>query len=112
MAYLNKIDINGRTYYLQHLTDGKYEAMLPALEKDAMLIVQDSSITSGGGNVGSASRPVYIEKNKVKALSSSIGNATQFVYMKSGTITASTSTVGSNVKPIYMDEGKITEFSD
>lgn len=109
MAYLNKIDINGRTYYLQHLTDGKYEAVLPELDKDARLIVQDSSTTSGGGNVGSSSKPVYIEKNKVKASSSSIGNATQFVYMKSGTITASTSTVGSAIKPIYLDNGTITE---
>ena len=112
MAYLNKIDVNGRTYYLQHLTDGKNEAMLPVLEKDAMLIVQDSSTTSGGGNIGTSSKPVYIEKNKVKASSSSIGSETQHVYMKYGTITASTRTVGSNTKPIYMNAGNITEFSE
>ena len=110
MAYLNKIDINGRTYYLQHLTDGQNEAMLPALEKDAMLIVQDSSTT--GGNVGNASRPVYIEKNKVKVLSANVGNEAQFVYMKYGTITASTETVGDTTKPIYMNNGVMTEFAD
>lgn len=46
MAYLNKIDINGRTYYLQHLTDGKNEAKLPALEKDDQLLLQSQVINS------------------------------------------------------------------
>jgi hypothetical protein len=108
MAYLNKIDINGRTYYLQHLTDGKYEAKLPELEKDSTLVVQDYN--SSSGNVGDSDTPVYIEKNKIKPLSSNIGGEKQFVYMKRGSITASTSTVGSNTKPVYMNNGKITEF--
>ena len=64
MAYLNKIDINGRTYYLQHLTDGKNEAMLPDMDKKSMLIVQDYNASSG--NVGDSDTPVYIENNKVK----------------------------------------------
>lgn len=46
MAYLNKIDINGRTYYLQHLTDGKYEAKLPSLAKDDELLLQSQVINS------------------------------------------------------------------
>ena len=109
MAYLNKIDINGRTYYLQHLTDGKYEAKLPELEKDSTLIVQDYS--SYGGNVGDSNTPVYIEKNKVKPFSSTIGGGTQFVYMSAGNIMPSTSTVGSDIKPIYMEDGIMTESS-
>lgn len=109
MAYLNKIDINGRTYYLQHLTDGKYEAKLPALENNySTLIVRDSY----SGNIGDSDTPVYIVNDKVKPLSSNIGNEVQFVYMKRGSITASTSTVGSNTKPIYMKDGAITEFTN
>lgn len=46
MAYLNKIDINGRTYYLQHLTDGKYEAKLPTLEKNDELLLQSQVVNS------------------------------------------------------------------
>lgn len=46
MAYLNKIDINGRTYYLQHLTDGKYEARLPALTRNEELLLQSQVINS------------------------------------------------------------------
>ena len=110
MAYLNKIDINGRTYYLQHLTDGKYEAKLPELEKNATLIVQDYN--SYSGNVGDSDTPIYIEKNKIKPMSSKIGSEYQFIYMKSGSLTASTSTIGSNTKPVYMREGIITEISN
>lgn len=57
MAYLNKIDINGRTYYLQHLTDGKYEAQLPALTKDDRLLLQGqviNSVTSNESKSGSS----------------------------------------------------------
>ena len=46
MAYLNKIDINGRTYYLQHLTDGKNEAMLPTPVKDDQLLLRSQVINS------------------------------------------------------------------
>ena len=46
MAYLNKIDINGRTYYLQHLTDGKYEAKLPALAKDDELLLRGQVVNN------------------------------------------------------------------
>ena len=46
MAYLNKIDINGRTYYLQHLTDGKYEAKLPAITKDDELLLRGQVINN------------------------------------------------------------------
>lgn len=46
MAYLNKIDINGRTYYLQHLTDGKYDAKLPALAKDDELLLRGQVVNS------------------------------------------------------------------
>jgi len=46
MAYLNKIDINGRTYYLQHLTDGKNEAMLPTPAKDDQLLLRSQVINS------------------------------------------------------------------
>lgn len=56
MAYLNKIDINGRTYYLQHLTDGKYEAQLPALTKNDALLLQSqviNSVTSNESKSGS-----------------------------------------------------------
>lgn len=127
MAYLNKIDINGRTYYLQHLTDGKYEAMLPIMEKDSKIIVQDVNISSG--NVGDTDTPVYIKGNKVVAfnqtignaitpvymrygnitpLSEDVGNATNPIYMKSGAITASTETIGSGIVPIYMQDGVIT----
>lgn len=55
MAYLNKIDINGRTYYLQHLTDGKYEAKLPNMTKDDRLVLQGqiiNSVTSDGSKNG------------------------------------------------------------
>ena len=56
MAYLNKIDINGRTYYLQHLTDGKNEAMLPTPEKDDQLLLRSqvvNSVTSKDSQSGS-----------------------------------------------------------
>lgn len=56
MAYLNKIDINGRTYYLQHLTDGKYEAQLPTLTKKDELLLQSqvvNSVTSKESQSGS-----------------------------------------------------------
>ena len=56
MAYLNKIDINGRTYYLQHLTDGKYEAKLPALAADDELLLRSqviNSVTSNESKSGS-----------------------------------------------------------
>ena len=46
MAYLNKIDINGRTYYLQHLTDGKNEAKLPTPAKDDELLLRSQVINS------------------------------------------------------------------
>ena len=46
MAYLNKIDINGRTYYLQHLTDGKNEAKLPTPIKDDELLLRSQVINS------------------------------------------------------------------
>lgn len=46
MAYLNKIDINGRTYYLQHLTDGKNEARLPTPVKDDELLLRSQVINS------------------------------------------------------------------
>lgn len=46
MAYLNKIDINGRTYYLQHLTDGKNEAKLPTPVKDDELLLRSQVINS------------------------------------------------------------------
>ena len=46
MAYLNKIDINGRTYYLQHLTDGKNEAMLPTPTKDDQLLLRSQVVNS------------------------------------------------------------------
>ena len=57
MAYLNKIDINGRTYYLQHLTDGKYEAKLPTLAKDDELLLRSqvvNSVTSSASQSGSS----------------------------------------------------------
>ena len=56
MAYLNKIDINGRTYYLQHLTDGKNEAMLPTPAKDDQLLLRSqvvNSVTSNESKSGS-----------------------------------------------------------
>lgn len=56
MAYLNKIDINGRTYYLQHLTDGKYEAKLPTLKSDTELLLRNqvvNSVTSKDSQNGS-----------------------------------------------------------
>lgn len=56
MAYLNKIDINGRTYYLQHLTDGKNEAMLPTPTKDDQLLLRSqvvNSVTSKDSQSGS-----------------------------------------------------------
>lgn len=56
MAYLNKIDINGRTYYLQHLTDGKNEAMLPTPVKDDQLLLRSqvvNSVTSKESQSGS-----------------------------------------------------------
>lgn len=56
MAYLNKIDINGRTYYLQHLTDGKNEAKLPTPVKDDELILRSqvvNSVTSKESQSGS-----------------------------------------------------------
>lgn len=56
MAYLNKIDINGRTYYLQHLTDGKNEAMLPTPVKDDQLLLRSqvvNSVTSKDSQSGS-----------------------------------------------------------
>ena len=46
MAYLNKIDINGRTYYLQHLTDGKNEAKLPTPVKDDELLLRSQVVNS------------------------------------------------------------------
>ena len=46
MAYLNKIDINGRTYYLQHLTDGKNEAMLPTPVKDDQLLLRSQVVNN------------------------------------------------------------------
>lgn len=46
MAYLNKIDINGRTYYLQHLTDGTNEARLPTPVKDDELLLRSQVINS------------------------------------------------------------------
>jgi len=46
MAYLNKIDINGRTYYLQHLTDGQNEAKLPTPVKDDELLLRSQVINS------------------------------------------------------------------
>ena len=46
MAYLNKIDINGRTYYLQHLTDGKYEVKLPVLTQDDELLLKSQVVNS------------------------------------------------------------------
>lgn len=57
MAYLNKIDINGRTYYLQHLTDGKYEAKLPTLKSDTELLLRNqvvNSVTSKDSQNGSS----------------------------------------------------------
>lgn len=56
MAYLNKIDINGRTYYLQHLTDGKNEAKLPTPVKDDELLLRSqvvNSVTSTASQSGS-----------------------------------------------------------
>lgn len=56
MAYLNKIDINGRTYYLQHLTDGKNEAKLPTPVKDDELLLRSqvvNSVTSKESQSGS-----------------------------------------------------------
>ena len=131
MAYLNKIDINGRTYYLQHLTDGKNEAMLPTLTKDSKIIVQDANVYSG--NVGDTDTPVYIKDNKVvafnkdigneftpvyvdygniKPLSADIGSTTKPIYMKAGAITASNETVGSGIVPIYMQDGTITASNE
>lgn len=46
MAYLNKIDINGRTYYLQHLTDGTNEAKLPAPARDDELLLRSQVVNS------------------------------------------------------------------
>ena len=46
MAYINKIDINGRTYYLQHLTDGQNEARLPTPEKNDELLLRSQVINS------------------------------------------------------------------
>lgn len=57
MAHLNKIDINGRTYYLQHLTDGKYEAKLPTLKSDTELLLRNqvvNSVTSKDSQNGSS----------------------------------------------------------
>ena len=46
MAYLNKIDINGRTYYLQHLTDGTNEAKLPTPVRDDELLLRSQVVNS------------------------------------------------------------------
>lgn len=46
MAYLNKIDINGRTYYLQHLTDGTNEARLPTPARDDELLLRSQVVNS------------------------------------------------------------------
>ena len=97
MAHLNKIDINGRTYYLQHLTDGKYEAVLPAMTKDANIIIQDASTS---GNVGDADKPVYIKNNKIIACNKDIGNEVTPVYMDYGKIKPLSEDVGSTVNPI------------
>lgn len=56
MAYLNKIDINGRTYYIQHLTDGTNEAKLPTPVKDDELLLRSqvvNSVTSSASQSGS-----------------------------------------------------------
>lgn len=46
MAYLNRIDINGRTYYLQHLTDGQNEAKLPTPARDDELLLRSQVVNS------------------------------------------------------------------
>ena len=46
MAYLNKIDINGRTYYLQNLTDGKYEVKLPTITTDDEFLLRSQVVNS------------------------------------------------------------------
>lgn len=109
MAYLNKIDINGRTYYLQHLTDGKYEAKLPNMTQDAKIIIQDSQYSN---NVGDAGNPVYIKDNRVVASDSNIGNAVTPIYMKRGDITPLSENVGSTTNPIYMNAGAITASNE
>lgn len=125
MAYLNKIDINGRTYYLQHLTDGKYEATLPVMTKDSKIVIQDTNSSSVGDTntpvyikdnkvvafsekIGNAYTPVYVDYGNIKPLSGNIGSTTNPIYMNEGAITASNETVGSGIMPIYMQDGVIT----
>jgi hypothetical protein len=72
MAYLNKIDINGRTYYLQHLTDGKHEAKLPTLAQDDELLLKSQVINSVTSNESKSGSRVPLSAYQGYALNAKI----------------------------------------
>lgn len=74
MAYLNKIDINGRTYYLQHLTDGKNEAMLPTPAKDDQLLLRSQVINSVTSNESRGGSRVPLSAAQGYSLNTKLNN--------------------------------------
>ena len=72
MAYLNKIDINGRTYYLQHLTDGTNEAKLPTLTKDDELLLKSQVVNSVTSNESKSGSKVPLSAYQGYALNAKI----------------------------------------
>ena len=74
MAYLNKIDINGRTYYLQHLTDGKNEAKQPTPAKDDELLLKSQVVNSVTSNESKSGSRVPLSAYQGYALNAKIAD--------------------------------------
>lgn len=62
--------------------------------------------------VGSATKPIYMEKGVFTVGTSTVGSATKPIYLKNGELTAGTSTVGSTTKPVYLKNGELTACDD
>lgn len=63
----------------------------------------------GSSDIGSSTKPIYLDGGSPTASTSTVGNAARPVYLNAGTITALSATEGSSTKPVYLNGGTLAE---
>ena len=68
-------------------------------------------LTASNSNVGSATKPVYMNGGEVTVSNANVGTASKPVFMQNGEIKQSNATIGSATQPVYMNNGVLTACS-
>lgn len=80
MPYINTVDINGITYYLENLTDGTHVVGLPFLSKDDTFVLQGDivdNLTSSRSNKPLSANQGHVLKSDISNLNTAVNALSQ-----------------------------------